>query len=337
MQGGGHGFLYWAAMAAMTSTAHPCLRLSSRDYSGRGKADALRELLGRALMRVDLWPCEGAVPLDFMVTLMPLGTSTAYAHSEHTPAHFAHQHGYLGAGADDLLLTTTQDGCIVRTARGDMEVPAGGFVLHSKARAHEFIHHRGGRTESLQVPRTALVQRVAKMEEAPLRLLPRGLSEPALAMGYARLLAQSPGLSATLLQSAQSHLQELVASVLASTASPPAGDALDVPRLALIQRDILARLAQPELSLAQIARLHHLTPRQVQRLFAREGTCFSDFVRDARLESVRAALADPLQRQRRVLQIVLDNGFDDFSAFSRAFRRRFGMTPTEAREAGQPF
>jgi AraC-like DNA-binding protein len=111
----------------------------------------------------------------------------------------------------------------------------------------------------------------------------------------------------------------------------PGGNALDVPRLALIRRDILARLTQPELNLAQIARLHHLTPRQVQRLFAREGTCFSDYVRDARLDHVRAALADPRQRHRRVLQIVLDNGFDDFSAFSRAFKRRFGTTPTEIR------
>jgi AraC-like DNA-binding protein len=120
-----------------------------------------------------------------------------------------------------------------------------------------------------------------------------------------------------------------MAGILAPAA--PGGDALDVPRLALIQRDILARLTQPELNLAQIARLHHLTPRQVQRLFAREGTCFSDFVRDARLDRVRAALADPRQRHRRVLQIVLDNGFDDFSAFSRAFKRRFGTTPTEIR------
>lgn len=312
------------------------IQMSSHDYVGHDKADALRELFGRALMRVDLWPCEGTVPLDFAVTLVSLGAGAAYAHSEHTPAHFEHRPAHLGAGADDLLLTTTQRGCAIRTTSGDLEIPAGGFVLHSKARAHEFVHLWGGRTASLQLPRAALAQHVPGLEEAPLRPLPAGMPEPALAMGYAQLLADGPPLSAPLLEAARSHLQQLMLHLLAPLppgAQPPARDAVELPRLALIQRDILARIAQSELSLAQIARLHHVTPRQVQRLFAREGTCFSDYVRDARLERARAALADPTQRHRRVLAIALDCGFDDFSAFSRAFRRRFGMTPSEVRGA----
>ena len=309
-------------------------QMFSRDYVGRDKADALRELLGRALMRVDLWPCDGAVPLDFAVTLAPLGAGAAYAFSEHTPAHFAHQPARVGDGVDDLLLTTTQHGCAIRTPHGQLEIPAGGFVLHSKARAHEFVHLWGGRTASLQLPREALAQRVPRLEEAPLMALPPGRPEPALAMGYARLVAEGPQLGAPLLEAARSHLQELVASLLRPAPADARGsghDAADLPRLALIQHDILARITQPELTLAAIARAHHITPRQVQRLFAREGTCFSDYVRDARLERVRATLADPAQRHRRVLAIALENGFDDFSAFSRAFRRRFGMTPSEAR------
>ena len=111
-------------------------------------------------------------------------------------------------------------------------------------------------------------------------------------------------------------------------------EAQAAPRLALIQRDIQARLDWPQLSLAHIARLHHLTPRQVQRLFARQGTGFREYVSAARLDRARAQLADPAQRHRRVLEIALDCGFDDVSAFSQAFRRRFGMTPSEARHGG---
>lgn len=315
------------------------LRLSSRDYTGPDKADAVRELFGRTLMRVDLWACEGAVPLDFTVAVIPLGSETVYTHGTHTPAHLWRSPALMRDGADDLFLTTTQAGCIMRTERGDETVPAGSYVLHSQARAHQFIHARGGRAATLKLPYAALAQQVPKLEEAPLRLLPPAMLEPALAMGYAQLLASmpdEPALPAPLLRSAQSHLLELMARMLAPArpgAQPPERDAVDLPRLALIRRDILARITQHELNLTQVARRHHVTPRQVQRLFAREGTCFSDFVRDARLDRVRAALADPLQQHRLVLQIVQDNGFDDLSAFSRAFKRRFGMTPTEVRNA----
>lgn len=57
------------------STTSQRLRLSSREYSGRDKVAALRELFGRELMRLELWPCKGAVPLDFTATLMPLGVA----------------------------------------------------------------------------------------------------------------------------------------------------------------------------------------------------------------------------------------------------------------------
>lgn len=321
-----------------TSITPQRLRLSSRDYTGRDKTDAVRELLGREIMRVDLWPCEGAASLELSATVMPLGDGCVYAHTEHTPMHIWRSPEMLRDGADDVYLGVSWSRSTVHTPRESIDLSNGRFGIISKARVHEYITPHGGCSAAIVVPHAALARRVAGLEEAPLRLLPPGMPEPALAMGYAQLLASSPTLSAPLLQSAQSHLLELMAHMLAPAwhgakdAQWPEHDAVEVPRLALIQRDILARIVQPELTLAQIARLHHLTPRQVQRLFARADTCFSDFVRDARLDRVRAALADPRQRQRRVLQIVLDNGFDDFSAFGRAFRRRFGMTPTEARD-----
>ena len=267
--------------------------------------------------------------LDFSATVVPLAGGVLYAHCEHTPAHMWRSPALVRDGADDIFLTTTQAGCAIRTEGGDIEVPAGGFALHSKARAHEFIHPRGGRTASLQLSRAALSLRVPGLEEAPLRLLPPGTPGAALAMGYAGLLAGDAPVARHQLEGAASHLHELLAGVIAGVQPRP--EAADIPRLTLIRRDILARIDRAELSLEHIARLHHITTRQVQRLFAAEGTCFSDFVREQRLTRARAMLADPAQRQRRVLEIAMDSGFDDFSAFSRAFRRHFGITPTEAR------
>jgi len=317
--------------------APQCLHLTSRDYTGRDKTEALREFYGRELMRVDLQPFDGAAHrggLDFATTMLPLGGEAVYAQTQCTPCRLWRSPEMLRDGSDDVYLAMIQNGGTVRTPRESFDVAAGQFTILSKARAHECITPWGAASAAIQVPHTALARLVPGLEEAPLRVLPPGLPEPALAMGYAQLLARSPTLTAPLLQSALSHLQELMAGMLAPTgpgAQPPARDAVDVPRLALIRRDILARIDRADLSLTQIARMHGLTPRQVQRLFARQGTCFSDFVRAQRLDRARAMLADPAQRHRRVLEIALDSGFDDVSAFSRAFRRRFGMSPGEAR------
>lgn len=178
----------------------------------------------------------------------------------------------------------------------------------------------------------------ARCQNTPARMircvLPVGMPGAALALGYAQLLAQQPVIPAALRSEAAAHLRDLLAGIIhpaVPAALPPEQVAVDVSRLALIERDILSRIDQPQLSLALIARLHHLTPRQVQRLFARKGTCFSDFLSSARLNRAHAMLADPGQRSRRVLEIALDSGFDDVSAFSRAFRRHFGLTPSEVR------
>lgn len=321
--------------------APQCLHLSSRDYTGRDKTDALREFYGRELMRVELQPFEdaGSVQaaqdgLDFASTMLPLGGDSIYVHTQCTPSRMWRSPEMLRDGDDALYLCVAWGGGVFHTPRESHHLAGGQCALVSKARAHEFINLRGGASACIQVPHAALTRLVPGLEEAPLRMLSPDMPEPALALGYAQLLAASPALSAPLLQSALSHLQDLVASILApvpSGARPSGREAVDVPRLALIQRDILARIDRADLSLAQIARLHHLTPRQVQRLFAREGLYFSDFVREQRLMRARDMLADPAQRHRRVLEIALDSGFDDVSAFSRAFRRQFGMSPSEAR------
>lgn len=314
------------------------LHLSSRDYTGRDKTDALCEFYGRELMRVELRPFEGAGVaqdgLDFATTMLPLGGGSIYVSTQCTPSRMWRSPEMLRDGDDAVYLAVAWGGGVFHTPRASLPLAGGQYAIVSKARVHEFVNLQGGASACIQVPHAALARLTPGLEEAPLRLLPPGMPEPALAMGYAQLLASNPTLTAPLLNSALSHLQELIAGMLAPavpSTQPPKHDAGDMPRLALIRRDILARIDQTDLSLEQIARLHHLTPRQVQRLFAREGTCFSDVVREARLARAHAMLTDPLQRNRRVLEVALESGFDDVSAFGRAFRRQFGLSPSEAR------
>jgi AraC-like DNA-binding protein len=58
---------------------------------------------------------------------------------------------------------------------------------------------------------------------------------------------------------------------------------------------------------------------------------FAQFLNGYRLDEVRAALADPAQREVPILTIALDAGFGSLGPFNRAFREAEGMTPSEYR------
>jgi len=309
--------------------------LESRDFSEQDRVPALREFFGRGVMRVDFWDHANARgQFDFCTTITPLDEGTVYAHAEHTPTHLWRSPSLLQDGCDDVLLYTCSAGLVLRTPRDELVVPPGGIAVVSKAREYQGITPWGGPSTCLQVSHARLTRLLPHLEEAPLRVLPQSASGAALALAYARLLTESTTLPASQQDLAIAHVYELAASAIAAAERPnerAKHAATSATRLALIRRDMLARLDWPNLSLADIARRHHLTPRQVQRLFAREGTCFSDELRETRLGRAHALLTEPALRQRRILDIALDCGFTEISTFNRLFRRRFNATPSEIR------
>jgi AraC-like DNA-binding protein len=60
---------------------------------------------------------------------------------------------------------------------------------------------------------------------------------------------------------------------------------------------------------------------------------FSDFLHSHRLTEASQRLRDPAARRIPVLTIALEAGYGSIGPFNRAFKERFGMTPTEYRRA----
>jgi AraC-like DNA-binding protein len=58
---------------------------------------------------------------------------------------------------------------------------------------------------------------------------------------------------------------------------------------------------------------------------------FASFLNGFRLAEVKAALADPSQKEVPIITIALDAGFGSLGPFNRAFREAEGMTPSEFR------
>ena len=100
---------------------------------------------------------------------------------------------------------------------------------------------------------------------------------------------------------------------------------------------IESHLSTADLTPTRIATALHMTPRNLHYLFASEGETVARYILRRRLEeSIRALTSMPAQ-QRTLTEIALDLGFGSVTHFGRAFRRFYGVTPSEYRRgARQP-
>ncbi len=88
------------------------------------------------------------------------------------------------------------------------------------------------------------------------------------------------------------------------------------------------------LLVADVAGRLGVTPRYVQMLFEAEGTTFTEYANERRLDAALAMLRSPRYVAWSIAGIALEAGFRDLSNFNRRFRRRFGATPSDLRRAG---
>ncbi|POF86412.1 helix-turn-helix domain-containing protein [Pseudomonas putida] len=92
-----------------------------------------------------------------------------------------------------------------------------------------------------------------------------------------------------------------------------------------IMNYIQRHLTEPELSIETIAVAHHVSTRTVTRAFARHQNSPVAEIWKERLNASRAAIE--CGQVRSVSQAALEFGFSDFSHFSHAFRKAFGVAP----------
>jgi AraC-like DNA-binding protein len=93
---------------------------------------------------------------------------------------------------------------------------------------------------------------------------------------------------------------------------------------------IRRHLAEAEPTLADIADSLHVSTRTLQRHLGGEGKSFQEVLDDTRRELARQWLSGSAGTLRSLTELALLLGFSSSSAFSRAFRRWFDMTPGQA-------
>ncbi|WP_103342870.1 helix-turn-helix domain-containing protein [Amycolatopsis sp. CA-126428] len=115
----------------------------------------------------------------------------------------------------------------------------------------------------------------------------------------------------------------------------PARDAADRTLFLRIGKFIDTHLADPALTPDAVAAAHFISPRTLQRLFARHDATVAARIRQRRLARCREDLRDPALAGLTVRAIAARWGFPDQAQFSRVFRRTYGTTPRAWRAGAQ--
>lgn len=98
---------------------------------------------------------------------------------------------------------------------------------------------------------------------------------------------------------------------------------------------IQERLCDPELGADEVARAQNISRRRLDQLCQRSsGSTLTAHIWERRLALAEDVLADPAHGLRSVTEVALATGFKSPAHFTRAFRRRNGITPQEWRVNG---
>lgn len=86
-------------------------------------------------------------------------------------------------------------------------------------------------------------------------------------------------------------------------------------------------LGDPRLTPGEIAAAHHISLRQLYRLFTAENSTVAEWIRARRLERCRRELTDPAMADRTIAAVAARWGFTSDAHFSRLFRTTYGLSP----------
>jgi len=294
-----------------------------------------REEVGRNLLKLDFRP-EGDHPFQFQMKPILVGESLRVVKNSHGPGFTVRDRDLANDGSNCLAIVYPLRGALCFTQEGSGALHRNDAKLLISDRPGQLgaaapCNYMSILFQPEQLPSNLDLERLArtpwKGATPALRLLrcyidalngteiPPGSS---LATVTQRHILDLVCLAAK--ERSHSNMSELIATSTIGEA-----------RVRIAREEIARRFSDPNLSEVSIAEQQGISPRHLQRLFESAGLSFTGEVNALRLDASYRALTDPAATDRSVMEIAFAAGFSDVSHFNRLFRRRYGMTPSEAR------
>jgi AraC-like DNA-binding protein len=312
------------------------LKLSTADLPERDRLAIWREVYGQFIFNVDIEPIgDEAFEAEIALRRLPGAVVTC---GWSMPADYRFGPRHLAMAGDNVILGIVMKGSGRAAQLGrDLPVNEGCATIMTTSEPGDHALY-GGANLAVHLPRSELSALLPDVESRLMRPFPPDSDALKLIKAYAKAaLDLDPRASDELQRQVASHLRDLVvflASQGAREAEALTARSVGAARLRAIKLEIERRHGQRDLSAETLAATQHISPDYVRKLFRQEGTSFADYLLLKRLERAHAALTAPVRPGQSIASIAFQAGFNDLSYFNRAFRRRYGKSPSDVRKDG---
>ena len=220
----------------------------------------------------------------------------------------------------------TQDGRTAILSPGD-------FALYDTTRPYDLRFDDNFGQLVLRLPRAIVTGRLAEAERLTAQRVMGDRGAGMLASQFLRHLhAQIDQIDELSVARLHASAIDLLATALAEQTG---AHARITESQIMLRRRICAyidrNLADHRLNCEAIAVAHGISERYLRKVFETSAMPVSEWIWSRRLDQARRDLADPLRSHISVTAIGYDVGFKDAAHFSRAFRAKFGETPSMCR------
>lgn len=314
--------------------------LSAQDVPAAEREDYWRQVLSDSLVPAEVTLARGPGPRDRVVTGR-LGAVRVTASSS-GPGELWRTRRHVTATDDRLVqvLVPTAGRTLGRQGGREALLRPGDLVVADAAKPFR-CRHGSFAAVTLTFDRRLLGVRAADLDRVTGTTIRPGEGSAGL---VSRVVQDLPHQLGQLTDAGAARLGttvvDLVAGMVAERVGGPgvrAGSARDTPLLARVLAHIEEHLADPDLSPATVAAAHHVSVRQLHRLFEGRDETVAARIRARRLERCRRDLLDPALAGQTVAAIGARWGLPNPSQLSRLFRQVYGVTPSELRRtAGWP-
>jgi AraC-like DNA-binding protein len=313
-------------------TASDTLHFSTKEIPQKHRLAMVREVFGRTIIRFDLEPLpNGEFGVDSKLRALPglgvvVGSNRGISHRTRE---------MLQDASDDVLLCMNVSAKISAQQRGrTFMIEPGEAFIGSCAQKLTFWQDTKGQSIGLRLPRATVSNLVPDIDDRIAQKISQHDPLLRLLASYVPALDTPDFSGEKASRIAVSHIHDLVGLTIG--ASRDAGVAasrrgLTAARILAIKKDIITLIGPQEISADILAARHGITPRYVRMLFENDGESLWSYVLDQRLRRAYTMLIAPAHSNLAISAIAFEVGFGDLSYFNRTFRRRFCMSPSDAR------